>query len=97
MVRGLPVEHPVLRSIEDAVIEEMNDGRMGSMRFVHLSSEKPRFAKQVCEATFTDEDGVPVSITLNLDQDDCLFELDVFKADNSPLRKFPAPSEVLIR
>ena len=97
MVRGLPAEHDVLSGIEDAVVEDMNDGGMGSLKFVRLSSEKSRFAKQLREATFADKDGVPVSITINLDQSGHLFELDIFKADNSPLRKFPAPGDVLIR
>ncbi len=36
------------------------------------------------EAAFRDEDGTPVSAVLTLDQDRALFELDLFKADNSP-------------
>jgi hypothetical protein len=97
MVAGLPAEGAILKVIEDAIVQELGDGGMGSLRFVHLSAPPPRFAKQVREATFADDDGVPVSVTINLDQDNGLFELDIWKADNSPLRRFPRPDDVTIR
>jgi hypothetical protein len=87
----------ILDSIEDAVVEELGDGGMGSLKFVDLLSSDQRFAKQLREATFADDDGVPVSITINLDQNNGLFELDIWKADNSSLKRFPRPDDVSIR
>lgn len=97
MVRGLPVEDAILHGIEDVLVEEMNDGGMGSLRVVRQFSGKPRIAREMREANFADIDGVSVSITVNIDQDGHLFELDIFKADYSPLRKFPVPEDVSIR
>ncbi len=97
MIRDLPPESAILRSLEDAAVEAMNDGGMGSLRFVRLSSDKPRFKRQIREATFADSNGVSVSMTINLDQDDCLFELDIFKADFSPLKRFPALGDISLR
>lgn len=97
MVRGQPAENALLYSIQDIKVIEMNDGGMGSLKFVQNSSEKPRFGCQIREATFADMDGVPVSATINLDQNGQLYELDFFKADNSPLMKIPAPDDVFLR
>lgn len=97
MVRGQAAEDVVLQCIEDAVVQEMDDGGMGSIRFVRQPLDKPRFATQIREATFADMDGVPVSITINVDQDGYPFELDVWKADYSPLKRFPTPRDVSIR
>jgi hypothetical protein len=97
LAKGLPMESAILNTIEDAVVEELSDGGMGSLKFVDLSSSDKRFAKQIREATFADEDGVPVSITINLDQNNTLFELDIWKADNSPLKRFPRPDDISIR
>jgi hypothetical protein len=97
LAKGLPMESVILDSIEDAVVEELGDGGMGSLKFVNLSSSDQRFAKQLREATFADDDGVPVLITINLDQNNGLFELDIWKADNSPLKRFPRPDDVSIR
>jgi hypothetical protein len=84
LAKGLPMESAILDAIEDAVVEELGDGGMGSLKFVNLSSSDQRFAKQLREATFVDDDGVPVSITINLDQNNGLFELDIWKADILP-------------
>ncbi|HYC64065.1 MAG TPA: hypothetical protein VEC14_04980 [Reyranellaceae bacterium] len=93
MVRGLPAEKRILEAIKSAPVEEMRNGGMGSLKFVDRETQERRFGTQICEATFSDSDGVPVSITLNLDQHGHLFELDVFKADGSALQRFPMPHQ----
>lgn len=75
----------------------MNDGGMGSLKFVDIAKTKARLPTRVREATFLDVDGMSVSITLNVDQDGDLFELDVFKADGSRLKRFPSPGDVSLR
>ena len=42
---------------------------------------------------FTDEDGVKVIASLNVDSDGHLFELDIWKTDFSPLLRIPAEFE----
>jgi hypothetical protein len=94
MVRGTPFEDRILHDIAHSLVEDMNDGGMGSIRFRNGQQGKRLFARQVSEATFVDEDGVVVSATLNLDQYGKLFELDLWKVDNSKLRRYPAPGDV---
>ena len=77
-----------------AVVREMSDGGMGSIRFASPTSVNPRFGREASVAEYIDEDGVLVSITLNLDQDDNLFEIDLWKADFSPLVRYPAPQDL---
>jgi hypothetical protein len=74
------------------LVEEMNDGRMGSLRFV--GSADRRFGKCVGEAEFDDEDGMLVSVALNVDQRGELFELDLWKVDFSPLKRIAALAEL---
>ena len=73
--------------------EPMNDGDMGSLRFAS-TTEGPNFSTSVAEVTFEDEDGVPVSAALYVDQSGALFELDVWKVDFSPLLRWPEASDL---
>jgi hypothetical protein len=75
-------------------VKQMDDGGMGS--FFILQSDysanlNRKFGKQASEYQFNDEDGVPVLVTLNLDEDNRLFEVDVWKTDYSPVIKFKVP------
>ena len=76
-------------------VRAMDDGGMGSLAFAPFA-ESRRFGRQAAACRFVDSDGVPVSAALNLDQEGKLFELDVWKVDFSPLRKWPAESEIAI-
>jgi hypothetical protein len=96
MFRDLPAATVLSHSIEEAVVQDMRDGGMGSLRFVRLAQDKAHFGRQICAATFADDDGLPVSITINLDQSGHIFEFDLFKADGSPLKRFPRPCDVSV-
>jgi hypothetical protein len=74
------------------LVEEMNDGGMGSLRFV--GGPDRQFGKRVGSAEFNDADGVLVSVALNVDQRGQLFELDIWKVDFSPLRRIAALAEL---
>ena len=65
---------------------------MGSIRFAHHASR--RYGKTFAEARFLDEDGVLVSIALNMDEHGDPLELDFWKVDFTPLRRYPSPSEI---
>jgi len=97
MARGLPIENVVLNAVHDAVVQEMNDGGMGSLKFLYSHPPSVPGFSQIREATYADGDGVPVSITLNVDRDGRLYELDIWKADNSPLKIFPTPESLYIK
>lgn len=69
----------------------MQDGGVGSIRFV---GSQPPMGKEVAEAQYLDSDGVLVSIVINTDRNGQLFEVDFWKVDFSPLRRYPRPSDL---
>jgi hypothetical protein len=86
-------ERPVVPDHICAV--DLSDGGMGSIRFVAGPDEAPRrMGRELVTVSYTDEGQVPVSISLNLDQDGSLFEIDIWKVDFSPLRRYPRPADL---
>ena len=47
--------------------------------------------EEIAEISLLDVDGIMVSFSVNLGTDGELYELDAFKGDFSPLKKFPLP------
>jgi hypothetical protein len=80
---------PLLTTIEGAIVQYMNDGLMGSLRFWQKDGEKRRFGGIPVEAHFRDEDGMLVMAAVIVDKSGALFELDLWKVDFSPLRRIP--------
>jgi hypothetical protein len=89
--------HEELTSSLDAdTVEDMQDGGMGGIRF--LSDDKRRgTVASIAEAEYTDDDGVIVSIVLNTDAKGALYEVDFWKTDFSPLRRYPSPSDLRLK
>src|ERR1700733_1615687 len=85
LVRNGPYEHKVLSALANLAVQDMPDGGMGSIKFCTGTAKEPVFGKEIAEGAFRDKDGTPVSVTLTLDDAGNLFELDIFKADGSPL------------
>jgi hypothetical protein len=79
-------------TLRDSRVTDMQDGGMGSIRF--LGSGPKSFGMALVEAQYLDSDGVLVSITVNGDKQGELFELDFWKVDFSPLKRYPNPSDV---
>lgn len=77
-------------------VEELADGGMGSVRFIHPESpdEQRSLGQPVVEGEFQDTDGVVVSMAINVDKRNQLYEMDLWKVDFSPLRRYPDPSDV---
>lgn len=77
--------------IDDVLVAPMRDGKMGSLqlRLPNSLEEPQRFGGQVAEFSFVDADGVPVLVSLNVDERGMPFELDVWKTDFSPLEGTP--------
>jgi hypothetical protein len=88
MLRGKPSADTLLGKLMTTEVEDIEDGGMGSLRFV---SEKPdrRLGEKVAGTHFLDEDGVPVLVSLYLDLQGELYELDSWKTDYSPLKRIP--------
>jgi hypothetical protein len=97
LARGTPDQAKVKAHIAEARVQPMRDGGMGSLRFCSPVTAGRILGRVVNEATFLDEDGVAVSASLNLDQDGALFELDLFKADGSPIRRIPSAAALTVQ
>ncbi len=78
------------------MVRRMNDGGMGSLRFEPKTDEQRVFGGVLAEAQFLDRDGVSVCAAINLDKAGNLYELDLWKVDNSALIDFPEPSEITL-
>jgi hypothetical protein len=94
MARHSSKSNEVLRSLSDRLVEDMKDGGMGSLRFKDADNRERRLGKKIAEAEFTDEDGIPVSAVLNLDDNGELFELDIWKVDFTALKRYARPEEL---
>ncbi|WP_207515252.1 DUF6984 family protein [Longitalea luteola] len=76
---------------ENLLVCPMKDGGMGSLLLFpnRMRNSERMMGRQVSEIQFTDQDGVQVIASLNVDESDELFELDMWKTDFSKLIKFP--------
>lgn len=73
-------------------VTEMDDGGMGSL-LLHDHNDR-RFRKDLIQAQYYDTDNTLVLVTLTEDDKQDLFELDMWKIDNSPLKEFPTPDKL---
>ena len=90
MLSQTSIETEFEEQVASMKVQTMADGGMGSIRFYNGRDRSPLdYGGQIAEAAFQDADGVPVSITLSVDTIGDLFEMDVFKADFSPLIRYP--------
>jgi hypothetical protein len=82
------------KSNQDTLVQNMNDGGMGSFLIFQDSSDigaKRKFGKQVAEFEFVDDDGVKVLVALNVDDQNNLFEVDIWKTDFNPVINLKVP------
>lgn len=97
MIRRAPQAGNHVAQLRNAQVRDMPDGGMGSIQFRSRSSPEGRVGhRQIAEAAFTDTDGTPVSVTLDIDDRGELYELDFFKADGSPLIGYPDVADLEI-
>lgn len=72
----------------------MSDGKMGSLKLMPIGARADRrFGKRVSEYTFRDEDDVVVIVSLNVDEEGELYELDIWKTNFQPLIRLPQETE----
>ncbi|MES2010790.1 MAG: hypothetical protein V4468_18090 [Pseudomonadota bacterium] len=89
LIAGKPQGTRLLDSLADALVEEMDDGGMGSLRFCASDGTPRCLGEQLTEKELLDIDSVPVMVAINLDNRGGLYELDIWKVDFSPLKRFP--------
>jgi len=63
----------------------------GSLFFIQDRQQDLKFGEGLNDIRLSSGDGVPVSVTLKLDQNRDLLELEFFKADSSNLVVYPTP------
>lgn len=72
-------------------VRNMDDGGMGSLELFPKSElrENRIFGSNISEFQFEDADGIKVLVSLFVDQDGELYELDVWKTNFEKLIRFP--------
>lgn len=78
--------------LDRLIVSEMDDGGMGSLRLLpngRALSPETKFGRVASSVEFSDADGIEVSAALYLDDTGTPFELDIWKADFSKLRRIP--------
>ena len=72
-------------------VRSMNDDGMGSLLIIPKNVEKENriFGRQICEYEYHDSDGIKVIISLNIDKDGDLFEIDIWKTNFEKLISYP--------
>jgi hypothetical protein len=75
-------------------VKQMGDGGMGSFMIFQNRAEfnlVRKFGRQASEYQFNDVDGIPVLVTLNVDVENRLLEVDIWKANYTPVINFKIP------
>lgn len=81
-------------STEGLLAVDLPDGGMGSIRLVQGADTPRKMGSELVTAEYIDEDQVPVLISVNLDEAGKLFELDFWKVNYKPLKRYPRPEEI---
>lgn len=70
-------------------VADMKDG-MGSLLLIPpgRANMERQFKSQISEIIFKDIDNIDVIVSLNIDQDDYLYELDIWKVDYGKIISF---------
>jgi hypothetical protein len=87
LLAGVPASEQLVASLRTALVEELEDGGMGSLRFYHADGRIRSFGRELLDQVTVDSDGVPISVTVNVDEFGDLYELDVWKVDFSPTKR----------
>ena len=78
------------------LVQPMDDGGMGSFSIYQNETDiatKRKFGKQISEFEFIDDDGVPVLVSLYVDKQNRLLEVDVWKINFIPVLNLKIPPE----
>ncbi|TGE24249.1 hypothetical protein E5K00_03275 [Hymenobacter aquaticus] len=89
LLRGQPRYDHLLGRLYSIEVTELDAAASGSLRFSNARPDR-RLGEKIAATRFLDEDGVPVFVSLYLDQQGELYELDCWKVDDTPLRRIPA-------
>lgn len=89
MLLGKPEMEYLLNNLSIYFVSEMDDGGMGSLKVESPLKETRKYNGYIADIYLRDVDDIPLVITIYVDTDGDLYELDVWKADSTPLKEFP--------
>jgi hypothetical protein len=89
MLSSRPEVAPLVSQIPQSLVEDMDDGGMGGIKFVSTHEDR-HLGRELASVEFLDEDETAVIATLSLDNYGDLYELDIWKTDFSPLKRLPS-------
>ena len=69
LLRQTPDTRHLFDQLEESMVEEMDDGGMGSLTFVRNDKTEQRIGHMIGEVSLFDKDEVPVSFAVILDSD----------------------------
>ena len=77
--------------LSNLLVTELNDGKMGGLLLYPngIINKNRIFGKRIAEYQFKDIDGVDVIVSLNVDSNGLLFELDIWKTNFEELIQLP--------
>ncbi|MEO8392106.1 MAG: hypothetical protein ABI700_03855 [Chloroflexota bacterium] len=77
-------------AIDSLQVQEMLDSGVGSLYFYsQRTTEQRSFGKRIGEIEFMDVDEVKVIVSLNVDDQGDLYELDIWRVDFEPVKQWP--------
>jgi hypothetical protein len=77
-------------NLETLEVIPLNGGGIGGLRLLPAgATESRRYGGDVALERFVDSDGIPIWVSLFVDEQRCLFEIDIAKADLSAVVRFP--------
>jgi hypothetical protein len=76
------------------LIEPLDDGNMGTIRFVHKTNTNRKYAQDLIQVEYIDADQIKVIITLTKDNYNDLFELEFWKTNFDSLIEYPIPEKI---
>jgi len=79
-------------SIAD-MVEEYEGSHMGSINLNNANADL--YDKDLIQAEYTDADKIPVVLSLTVDKNNQLLDLDFWKSDFSRLIKYPKPEDLM--
>ena len=98
LLAAKPEAKHLIGHLDDLAIIPMKDGGMGSLLLVPkgLGDASRQLGQRLVLGEFTDADGVPVSVALNVDKQGQLYELDLWKVNFARLVRLPDPTDLRI-
>jgi len=87
----------LLQELDEVLVQDMDDGGMGSLRIWIGLHDQRKFGGVAAEAEFNDADETRVLASIYLDREGRLYELDMWKVDFSPLKQIPPLDQVRFR